>query len=219
MASYGSTNAYPRTFGGGTEPEVEEHRALVDALSSLYDPTEDTESYLEAYAFAIGIGIVWDLNERLRNQMIPERMLEALTTWEEACRLRPSQTDSVITRRKRVAAKLRGLVGNRLQDIEGACASIGGRNFVRVLKVPTASQVNYWPGINPGPPGREYSTNRLVICIELKRDGLSEVDFTSLRERTFQALDGMLPSYMTAVVGSNDGGFLCNVGVLGETLL
>jgi hypothetical protein len=218
MAHFGR-NSFPRRFGGRPREYEEEHIALLDALADVYSTTEGTELWCEMYAMAGAIGIVWSLARRQANQGIPERMMEALESWERACRLRPAPTARVQERRKAVAAKLRGLAGNTMTDITDACAAIGGQNFVQIRTVPTASQVNYWPGIYPGPPGYEFASNRLVICAEMTRAGLSGRAYTELQNRTQAMLFGMLPSYMTAVVGTNDGGFICDVGVVGETLL
>lgn len=218
MSAYGR-NHYPRRYGGGLRPHSVEHAALLDALTDAFDVSTDSDIYIETYAYAVAIAIIWSGNGRTGNQGIPARMFEALSTWEEACRLRPAPSDSIIQRRKRVAAKLRGLAGNDLTSLNDTCEAIAGQNFSRILSVPTASQINYWPGVYPGPPGFEFSSNRLVICVELVRLGLSDSEYTSVQSRVEQTLNGMVPAYMTYVVGDYQGGFTCDVGVCGETLI
>lgn len=218
MAAYG-LNSYPRSHGGDDTPEAGEHVALLLALDKVLDGTEGTEFEIEAYAHAQAIGIIWAINERLANQLQPMKMMEALASWESACRLRPGPNDSVIERRRRVAAKFRGFVGNTIADLYGTATSIFGANLVDIVTVPDASQVTYWPGVNPGPPGFEFSSNRCIICVRVNKNGISDEQYVDKANRLAQALDAMLPAWMRAVIGVYSTGFVCGVGIVGQTIL
>jgi hypothetical protein len=110
------------------------------------------------------------------------------------------------------------LLGNTPTDIADTARAIAGSNFVTTLLVPTVSEVVYWPGVNPGPPGYEWSSNRAVVCIQLQRGTLNDGEFTALKSRVFQALDSLLPVWMRMVIGEGSG-FVCNVGIVGQTLI
>ena len=111
MTQFGRS-PFPRRFGGGPNTLIIEHEAMLNALARGYDVSEDSPVYAEAYAHALAVTWIWRLNGRLRNQMVPLKMLETLTTWEGACKLRPAPTDTVQDRRRRVAAKFRGIIAN-----------------------------------------------------------------------------------------------------------
>lgn len=218
MAAFGQ-NPFPFRFGGGTRAHIVALNAMLDDIADVYDVTDDSPMPAEMLGYAIAIGYIWALNGRLRNSLDPSKMLETLTVWEEATKSRPTVTDPVHRRRARVAAKLRGLLGNTPTDIADTARAIAGDNFVTTLLVPTASEVVYWPGVNPGPPGYEWSSNRAVVCIQLQRNTLNDGEYAALASRVFQALDPMLPVWMRMVIGEGDAGFICEVGIVGETLI
>ncbi len=219
MPSFGRYNPFPLTFGGGASRWETEHAALLDALADTYDPAEETASWVELYAYALAAAMVWAINARVAGQALPARMLEALPTWEEVCKLRPGPTDSMQARRARVAAKLRGVADNTLGGIYDSCAALAGGLFVEVRTVTLANEIAYWPGVNPGPPGYEWSSNRATFAVVLTRGSLGDADFRDLVERTYQMLDAMAPAWMTFQVGIAGGGFICGKGIVGLTLL
>lgn len=216
MARFGR-NPYPRRFGGGSRAYEAEHVALLDALAPGWD-TDGAEHVAETLGHALAVSFVWALNGRLRNQAIPSRMLESLTTWEQACGLRPLTTDTVAARRRAVAAKLRGLVGNTLGDLWSACEALAGPNFVSITPVPGAGVLTYWPGVNPGPPGFEWASNRCVVLVTMTQATVDDVEFAALKHRLSLLLDQMAPAWLRWNIGVA-GGFTVNVGVVGQTLL
>jgi len=211
-------NPYPKRYGGGLSTLEAEHIAMLDALAPGWDVTTDTLVYAEAYADAVAITAIWRINGRLRNSLKPLKMLDTLTTWEEACNLRPTPTDTVQDRRRRVAAKFRGLVGNAISDIYDACAELLDAQFLGLVSVSAANQITYWPGMNPGPPGYEWSSNRAIIGVRMSKSGLSDTAFLSLRNRCFQMLDALVPAWMTFQIGVGTG-FIVNQGIVGQTFL
>lgn len=211
-------NPFAMRFGGGRSVLQQEHEALLDALAPGWDASEDTANYAECYAYALALTMIWRVNGRLRNMLIPSRMLESLPVFEEATRLRPSATDTLQARRAALAAKFRGLAGNTLGDIYDVCAVNAGVNFVGIGLVdpPTI----YWPGINPGPPGFEWTSNRARIGIKLSRDGMDDRDFSDLTERLGTQLRGLLPAWMDFVLGiDSPDGFICDVGIVDSTIV
>ena len=218
MSAYGR-NCYPRRFGGGARAYQEEHEALLLALEPGYDPAPETANYAELYAAAILVGTVWALNGRLRNQAIPGKMLEWLPDWEEALRLRPAPTARVQDRRAAVAAKFRGLSGNAQPDIYDACAAKLGSAFLELRTVEPADEVTYWPGQNPGPPGLEWSSNRMSFAVVLSPGGMSTEELIDLSETLALQLSTFIPATNTFQIGTEDGGFLAGVSLAGISLL
>jgi len=214
----GSTNPLPFTLGGGDSTVQIEHQAILDALEPGFDISNTTALYAEAYAEAIAVAMIWYSNARLSNQMIPERMLENLTVWEESCTLRPSPDEPDRDRRSRLSAKLRGVAANALGDIEEAAITILGANFNQLSQPSPANQVVYWPGVNPGPPGYEWSSNRASISISINSNNLDKNSQASLVSAMILQLDAMCPSWMTFRVGVGLS-FICNQGIVGQTIL
>lgn len=210
---------FPRRFGGGRHPCEDEHDALREALSSSYDVSDASTIWDETWAQAGIVAAVWLAAERARGALIPSRMLETLTDWEEACRTRPAASDYVQTRRDRVAAKLRGLIGNTVGDISAALTTLLGSRFVQLQFVGTTNEIVYWPGVNPGPPGLEWSTNRVIVGVVLSRDGVTDDEFTSIRNRASELMDSIIPAWMTYRIGVGTDGFIANQGIVGLTFL
>lgn len=209
----------PFRLGAGDDTQRQEHRAILDALAEGdFDTSEGSPLWCETYGEATAVAIAWACNRRLANQRIPTRMLEALTTWEEACGLRPTISDSDYDRRARLAAKLRGLCGNALVDIVAAVTAILGNNYHSVVLASPATEITYWPGVNPGPPGYEWSSNRARLGVRMTEDGLSAASFNTKRLAVMFALDAMLPAWMNFCIGTGSG-FTTGLGFVGKTLL
>ena len=192
---------------------------MLDALAPAFDVNPDSNVYAETYAHAVAVAFVWALNGRLKNIFVPGKMLETLPIFEEAMRLRPAVRDSLRVRRQRVAAKLRGIIGNTLAALNGVCESVAGQNFVAIVPIPDASLIAYWPGVNPGPPGFEWSSNRATLCVQLQRLTLSDAEYSAMARRLFRTLADTVPCWMRVVIGEGSAGFVCSVGIVGETLL
>lgn len=192
---------------------------MLDALAPAFDGDPDSNVYAETYAHAVAVAFIWALNGRLKNIFVPGKMLETLPIFEGAMRLRPAVRDSLRVRRQRVAAKLRGIIGNTLADLNGVCESVAGQNFVAIVPIPDASLIAYWPGVNPGPPGFEWSSNRATLCVQLQRLTLSDAEYSAMARRLFRTLADTVPCWMRVVIGEGSAGFVCSVGIVGETLL
>jgi hypothetical protein len=216
---FGGYATFPLTFGDTSGDAFEtEHKALLETMSPALDPTEDTAHEIETYAEALALAMVWDANERLANQAIPERMLEALTDWEQILKLAPSVDDSDQERRARVAAKLRGLINNALPDIEATAKKVLGVNFAAVVLVDPANHVTYWDGGVPGPPGLEWYSSRAIVGVRMTQTGLTSAQFAAKRAALTQALESTIPAWMVAACGVGSE-FVVNQGVVGLTLI
>lgn len=210
---------YPKRYGGGPSTLETEHRAVLDALSPGWDVSEETAIYAETYAQSLAVTAIWQINGRLAGSRIPARMLETLPTWEESCALRPAPNDSVATRRARVAAKLLSVVGNTLANLYDICAAYCGAVFLGFAAPDESVVTTYWPGINPGPPGFEWTSGRAVLCVRLAQNSLSDPAFSALFEGLSLALQPVLPAWMTVTIGTDEGGFTCDIGTVDLTIL
>jgi hypothetical protein len=216
---FGAYDGFPLTFGGEDFNAHEvEHQALLDAYAPGWDKGEDTENYAECWAYANAIAMIWAVNERVRNQAIPGRMLEAVAVWEEALQTRPTSGETDQDRRARIAAKLRGLANNAISDIGAVCTEIFGANFDSLVVVEPANQTTYWPGVNPGPPGWEWSSNRCRIGVRVTKTGLEEERFLIKRTALADALFSILPAWMDFTIGVGTS-WVVNQGVVGQTFI
>jgi hypothetical protein len=214
----GATNPIPFTLGGGDSFVEQEQQLILSALDLGLDPDASTGNYAEAYAEATAISMIWACDSRLANQAIPERMMENLAVWEQACGLRPTVDDLDIDRRGVLSAKLRSTAGNAMGDIASACKKILGANFVAVHLTAPVNWIVYWPGVNPGPPGFEWSSNRARISVQMTESGLGKKEFDNKRAAVVNQLDAMLPVWMTFQIGVGTA-FIANVGIVGKTLV
>ncbi len=210
---------FPRRFGGGINNLIVEHTALLDQLKLGYDVSEDTAVYAEAYAHAIAIVGMWRVNGRLRNFLVPSKMMESLPVWEESCHIRPEPGDTPQQRRRVLGAHFLGFHGNLLVDLENVCTAAGGANFIRIGGVDSADVVDYWPGINPGPPGFEWMSTRLTYVFVVSRTGMEPRNFYALVRFINKEMTGLLPAEMVFQVGTDEGGFIVDVGILDFTLI
>jgi hypothetical protein len=215
---------FPWRFGGADKTIDQEHQALLDALAPGWDVSDDTELYAETGTDAMAVTIIWAINRRFGNAFIPTKMIDLLESYERACHLRPKKTDSRRKRRNAVAARLRGLAGHTIADIEAAALNAAGSAFVALTVPASANIFSYWPGINPGPPGFEFMSNRAQVAIHLSGDGLSDTDLALLVRAVDVAIEAVKPAWLRVEVGigdgSNDGtGFVVGLGVVGYTFI
>lgn len=204
-------------LGGGPSPWQEELQALLDAYAPGWDASEDSESTAEVHALALGVAMIWAVNKRRQGQRIPARMLETLPRWEKACALRPLPGASPQERRAAVAARFLGFAGNTISQLYDVCAAMAGAAFLGFAVV--ASPTSYAPGLNPGPPGAEWASDRATIAVQLARTGLPDAAFVDLIRRLRNELNTLCPSWMTFVIGTIEGGFVPGMGIPGCTLI
>ena len=214
----GSPNPLPFIIGGGESFVEDEQQIILSSMEPALDPSSNTGNYAEAYGEAMAIATIWAVNKRLANQAVPERMMENLTVWEESCGMRPTTEDSDVDRRKRLSAKFRATANNAMGDISSAASKLLGINFVAVHKTDPVDWVTYWPGMNPGPPGLEWSSNRAKISIQMNENDLDEKGLKKKQGALVNQVDGMTPSWMTFQVGVGTA-FLAGVSIVGKTIV
>jgi hypothetical protein len=213
----GGYGQIPFQVGQGLPILQIEHEALLDAYAPGWSKQEDTAHYAETFAHARIITTIWMINERIKNQAIPMRMLEALPEWEKILKLRPKLSDDEITRRSRVAAKLRGIVGNTLGDLSDVARAIFGSKFVQLVTPSLINIVTYWPGVNPGPPGFEWMSTRALVGIQLTT-GLSQEDFLSKRQELQTQYRDMKPAWLYIEIGIGSE-FIADLGIVDVTFI
>jgi hypothetical protein len=218
LVGFGRKNPFPFRFGGGESTLDVLHEALLDHYAPAWDVDDSTEKNAEAYAQALAVTFVWIANNRMANQGQPLKMIEVLPIWEQACGLRPTRADRAVVRRRRLAARLRGVASNALSDIEDACSNLLGDNFIQIDVTPTQDEMTFWPAELPGPPGFEWCSNRLTVRVRMGKQGLTDSEFDALVGELDRLLDGIWPSWMTYSWYTSRG-FHVDVSRLGEEAL
>ncbi len=216
MPSFGRYGRFPLRFGGGKRPVEVIHLATLEYYQRIGLDPEDPVTFAESYADACVLADIWKASKRAGRQLDPRQMFENLVDWESAAGLYPTATDRVVDRRKRLAGKLRGFSGNNVADIRDACAAFLGQVFVQLHTTAEADEITYWPGMYPGPPGFEWSSNRETVRIEVRKLGVTQPEFNSLMSQLLAMLSNLCPSTMNFGWFINGGGFLVGVSGLGE---
>lgn len=225
--AFGAYGPFPIRFGGGKRPIETEHEALLETYKSVFDIERGGEDsgkglpWVEAYAEAAVLGIMWAGSQRGANQRTPLKLLEGLPVWEEACGLTPGVNDPLTERRAEVAAKFRSFGNNAEPDIRDVCVAMMGSNFVELSWVSDADDVTYWPGFNPGPPGLEWFSRRCIAFVEVTKTGLTQDAFDRKVGKLAQVLDSFLPAWMTFEIftvdtNGTDEGFILDYSSLDE---
>jgi hypothetical protein len=212
-AGFGS-NSCPLEVGEPVCWEEQLRQALCDEYSPVFDVSDGTIAAIEAEAEAAVVAMIWAASQRMANQGQPLRMIEALPIWEQACGINPSPRDSARDRRNALAAKFRGYQGNTESDIRGVCAAALGGSFVALHHAPDDEQFAYWPGMNPGPPGFEWMTNRCQVLAQVSKAGLSDDEFRRRVNKMTSVVDEILAAdcvfdwFRWDTDGVDDGFFL-----------
>jgi hypothetical protein len=204
-------------LGGGPDDIQVAQAALLEVLRPYLEPT-DPAQIAQTNGEALAIAITWAVNRRLAGQLDPNRMIETLPQWEQACGLRPAPTDTDTDRRNALAAQFLGFIGNTISDLYGICVAIAGPTFLGFY-LPTSSAPTYTPGLLPGPPGWETTSCRATIGVRLQPVGSADAEFLDTIRTLTRQLGLACPAWMGFVVGSDEGGFVMGVGTMGQTLI
>jgi hypothetical protein len=213
---------FPAPFGGHDPTFADLHQQFLDAYAPGWDTESGTEADAEAGTAALAVTMIYLINRRFGNGFKPGKMTDLLQAYEDACKTFPRTDEHRSVRRRRVAAKLRGVAGNTLADIEAAASKVAGSAFVALVSPAAADVTNYWPGINPGPPGYEFSSDRATVCIHLQQGGISTREYLRIVSDLDRALDGLVPAWMRVEVGTGSGvgtEFICGEGIAGMTII
>ena len=197
--------------------EQERDAILAELEGVIGDGTPGTALEIEVSGDAVAVAMIRAGNDRMANQNFPRRMLDVIPKWEESLNLRPGSDDSRRMRGLAIEAKIRGFAGNARPDLEATASGIGGVSFVEMRTVAPADEITYWPGVNPGPPGFELTSNRAHLAVVLVKDGLNETQFTTLEDKIVDALDDLRPDWLTYVVGTD--GMIADTGIVGQGIV
>ncbi len=209
---------FPWRFGAHDPTLEQEHQAILDYLAPGWDVGSESEANIEAKTDALAITMLWAINRRAGNQAFPLKMQDALADWETIMRIRVGRNDTLVDRRRRIASRLRGVTRNALSDLEEAARTALGDNFEALVPVPDADRVAYWPGVNPGPPGYEFSSNTAHIAIRMNKNGLNEPTFLRKVENLANTLDHMRPAWLTYEIGTGTE-FIVGETIIGHALI
>lgn len=219
--AFGRFGQFPFRFGGGKRPRELAHEALLDGYRKVLDVSPDQLTDSEAFAEAAVLAMVWVAGKRAANQGQPLKMLEWLEPFEQAMQVRPAPGDSDFQRRETLAGKFIALIGNAEPDILAAATQALGVNIVGVSYLTDAEAVTYIPGINPGPPGLDWFSQRCICFVEVNSYGLTSAQYDAKVDRLKRLLDALLPAWMGFYVyrfdvEGADEGFILDVSLLDE---
>jgi hypothetical protein len=214
MAGLGGPLSMP--LGGGPAPIEVEFDALLRALAKTADP-EDPSNQAQAWAEAQILANIWAVNERIEGNMNPLRMMETLSTWEAASGIRPLPSDNEQERRAAIHARFLGLLGNETWRLFDTIRAIAGAAFVGFAYDPDPT--SYMPGINPGPPGCEWASSKVVWGVKLVLTFLSSAQYADMERRIRAELELLSPGWDRFVIGTFESGLVPDVGIPDVTLL
>jgi hypothetical protein len=220
--TYGlGSNSCPIEVGDPKCWEEQIREAILEELSPVFDVSDGTRVACEVAAEASAVAMIWAAGERLSNQSQALRMIEALPDWEIATGLQVGPRDSARERRDALAAKFRGYSGNTEADIRGICAAAMGSAFVALHHVDDEDATAYWPGINPGPPGYEWTSNHSLTLAQVSRSGLGDEEFRRRTNKMTRTVDEVLAAecrfdWFRWDTDGVDEGFFLDVSALDE---
>lgn len=214
-------------FNGGLNPGFERSGGgrpvrgrILDSLNqqrgTAYDTSQASPVYAENLAFARAIAEVWANNERLANQWDPLRMTDFLPRWEAIYGLYPSPSDTLVDRRKRVAAAvarvaqfptyqnvvdtLRAALGNVFVSITHTGTGAANPTVVAggAVTSPSGPANVVWVGLGNTTSTVDWYSNVAHVLVQVQQPaGMLDVDFYSAAGKIFPILDSLLPAWVT----------------------
>jgi hypothetical protein len=204
---------------GGNPHQIE--RAIEEALLSDMGSSFDTENAdslarLDCKAYARALSYVYSMNQRLANNLLAALMLDMLPRWETILRLVPSETDSLIRRRARVAAKLLSLGSAPTnQAVRDLMAALLGECFVDLRHVPIASANATNPGGGSVPSGVTFTDAPIAssgvgfVGVQTAQPAdMTDAEYYQTISQAKAFLDDFLPAHVGFAVYRRPGFFL-----------
>lgn len=225
MAGFGCYNPYPRKLGGGKRPIQVVHEGLLEASDRAgLDVSEGSVEWCESLAQSAIIANGYAAAERAHYYLIPRKMTESLPMWERALGIQPPTGSPSYARRREVESRFRALTNNAEPDIRDVCSRSTGRCYVGVSYVPLGQELTYLPGVNPGPPGLEWSSSQCTVFVTLTNDGVTQEEYVRRESALAQLLDDFLPGWMAFSIDrvdtlDGDSGFFLDYSPMDEVSL
>jgi hypothetical protein len=195
----------PFRLGGGEPLSRKIYRGLNAQMGTAYDTSEESTVTAETSAEARLIAAAWHANERAANQLDFERVTDFVPRWEAILNLHPSHSDSMASRRARIAAK-RTAVGTPTElAVATLCDAVLGAVFVGLEFTPLSRAAIEWPG--NGYPDTWYSTTAHVLVRVTQPAGVTDADFLGRCNGMIDLLKDFLPDWCTAdwaILNSDD---------------
>jgi hypothetical protein len=206
MPSFGGFGGvFPLRFGGAKPPLQHRLNAVLAQLGSLYSNDTTGLVWLRAMALARVLNDAWESNRRLSYQWDPLRMTDFLGRWEAIFTLPVSPSDSLSTRRARVALRM-SLAGYiRAGDLYTMCLSYLGSSVFIGIANQSSSSANVWTPAG-WPMGSHpvaatdpdwYSSVAHVVILTQTPAAMAESDWRTLISTLKPALDLALPAWVT----------------------
>jgi hypothetical protein len=173
------------------------YESLNQALGTAFDTSPTSNVAIRNHAIARAIAEVWDQNRRLSFIHDPWRCAPSiLVRWERICRLYPLPTDSIRSRRARLAEKLSRfgvkptyqVVTDRLED---ALPNV----FVALRHITPSEATAHWPG-TAEPDAFTSTVCHLLVEVE-KPAGYSEGQFYEAAGKVSNIMDSSVASHLT----------------------
>lgn len=206
MPICGGYAPFPRRFGG----RKTRIKTITASLQAQLGPAQDTTDttglvFLRLNATARAIAAAWGQNARMANQWDPQRVTDFLGRWEKILALPVSPSDSLTTRRKRVAVA-RARVGEAMpQVIRDTCVAYLGPCFVSIVNNINPSSANVWTPAG-WPMGQHavlptdptwYSTVAYVASKVAQPSTMGDAEFYATVSSVMPTLDAILPATTT----------------------
>ena len=217
---FGRSNSFPIRLGGGESTSEALFAGLLAEYAKGFSTEEFTENWCETYGEAVALSIIYATNGRVSRQMIPGEMQENLPVWEDILQIPKVDGASLVRRRAAVASKMRTMVKNALTDLAAAATGAMGANFTELRTTPDDDVWFYMPGVNPGPEGMPFASNRAIVTFVVNKNNLNDFAFNQKVETLASALRGIAPGWQWFTIGIDSGsGFVPLAGVVDLTLL
>src|ERR1700691_3231390 len=126
---------------------------------NAFNPIVGSLIWIECRAMAIAIDAVWITNQKMINQMNPDRMSDMLGRWEQIFGIIPLPNDTLYTRRNRVSEYFFriGQLPN-FSNIEALMTFFLPDIFVALVQIPASSATASFPAMG-GPTDIIGGTN------------------------------------------------------------
>lgn len=167
---------------------------IQNRLADGFDPSDTSLASGYAYAEGSVLGIAWSLVRRVSKQFQARSTIDWLADFEKILGLRPTSRLSTPRRRKIIASRLKGLDATNLSKIQEMSEEVLGNHLISLQITAPGDTIRYWPP-NPGPPGYEWMSNRLVVYAKVQKIGSSEDEFATLIRQWEENMHRIMPVY------------------------
>ena len=194
---------FPIQFGNSNRPDLNQiTNSLLNQMGDAFTNEVGSLVWIQCRAMAELVNTIWITNQKMTNQFNPNKMSDMLARWEAIFQIIPQPTDTLVTRRNRVAEYFfRINQSPDLSNIEAILSFLLPQTFVDLVINPVEDSQSGFIGGGPIVGGQfcsftPWHSTLSEITVEVQKPATMSLNaFDGNVDQIYSILKQSLPAY------------------------